>query len=237
MDCRRVQDQLNEFYEDQLDPKAAEQIRGHLGMCPLCREELNSIRKVILGLKSQRLPDPGEAFWRDFPKKVRKTFYEGERPLRVPAFLRVWEGFYRTTRWLPFSKPINAAVSIAAIVLIVTGLLFFKAGWFWTGSRGTGEETLEEYFGGMEVVVSPFAPGSLESLSLYQLNDISEELTGWLAGMGSLGEEIQKGDGFLQEEDVFTQLHWLNSRELDFVYDALRARYLKSSTSLSIPMG
>jgi hypothetical protein len=236
MDCREVQDQLIDFHEDQLDRRDAEKIRDHLEMCPLCREELSSIEKVILGLKSQRLHDPGEGFWRGFPKKVRKSFHEGERPVRAPMLLRVREGFYGTTRWLPFSEPVNAAVSVAAIVLVIAGLLFFRAGWFWTGSRGIGEESLEEYFGGMGVVVSPFAPGSLGNLSLYQLSDISKELTGWLAGMGSLGEETLKGDGFLQEEDVSTQLDRLNTKELDFVYDALKTRYLKTSTSLFVPM-
>ncbi len=232
MDCREVQDQLIEFYQDQLDRRDAERIRGHLEVCHACREELSSIEKVIQGLRSQRLPDPGEVFWRDFPKRVRKAFYEGERPIRVPILLRVREGFYRTTNWLPFSKPVNAAVSIAAMVLIIAGLLFSKAGWFWTGSRGIGEEALDEYFGGIGVVVSPFTPGSLEALSLYQLEDISMGLMGWLGGRGSSVEEILKGDGFLQEEGVFNQLERLNSRELDFVYDTLKTRYLKSTTSL-----
>jgi len=100
------------------------------------------------------------------------------------------------------------------------------------GSREIGEEILEEYFGGIEVVASPFAPGSLESLSLYQLNDVSKGLMGWLGGMETSGEEILKGGGFLREEGVFNQLEELNSRELDFVYDVLKKKYLKSPTSL-----
>jgi hypothetical protein len=234
MDCREVQDQLIEFYEDQLDRKDAEHMRGHLAICPLCREELSSVEKVIVGLKSQRLPDPGEVFWRGFPKRVREAFWEGRGAVRDPILPRLWEGFYRTTRWLPFSKPVSAAVSIVAIVLILAGLLFFKAGWFWTGSRGIGEEIVEEYFGGMGAVVSPFAPVIVENLSLHQLNDISGELIGWLDGMGSSGDEILKRDGLLQEEEVLTQLEGLDSKELDFVYDALKTRYRKSSTSLSI---
>jgi len=236
MDCREVQDQLIEFYEDQLDRKDAEHMRGHLAICPLCREELSSIEKVIVGLKSQRLPDPGEVFWRGFPKRVREAFCEGRGAVRDPILPRLWEGFYRTTRWFPFSKPVSAAVSIVAIVLIIAGLLFFKAGWFWTGSRGIGGEIVEEYFGGMGAVVSPFAPVIVENLSLHQLDDISKELMGRLGGAASLGAEILKGDGFFQEEEVFIQLEGLNSKELDFVYDALKSRYFKSSTSLSIPL-
>ena len=237
MDCREVQDQLIDFYEDQLDRRDAEHIRGHLEICSLCREELSSIEKVILGLKSQRLSDPGEVFWGNFPKKVRRAFYEGGRSMRVPILLRVREGFYRTTNWLPFSKPINAAVSTAALVLIVVGLLFFRAGWFWMGSGGMGEEALEAYFGGTGVVVSPFAPGSLEDLSSYQLEDISTSLVGWINGMGSSAEVAVNGNGFLEDEDVFGQLGGLSSEELDYVYEILRKRYLKSTTFFPIPIG
>lgn len=237
MKCREVQDQLIEFYEGQLDRRDAEQIRNHLGMCPRCKEDLRAIEKVIGGLKSQCLPDPGAAFWRDFPKRVRKAFYKERRPIQVPIIQRVWEGIYWTPKWFSFSKPVSAGVSIAAIVLVIAGLLFFKVGWFWTGSREIGEETLEEYFGGVEVVVSPFTPGSLEEFSLYQLDDISRRLMGGFDGMGSSGEEVLKEDRFLQQEDVFAQLEGLNSEELDFVYDILETRYLKSATSISMPMG
>lgn len=237
MDCREVQGQLIEYYEDQLGRSDAEQIRGHLGICPTCREELSSIEKVIGGLKSQRLPDPGETFWRDFPKRVGRAFYEERRPIRVPILLRVWEGIYGTTKWFPFPKAVSAGISIAAIVLVITGLLFFRAGWFWTGTRGIGEETLEGYSGGIGAVTTLFIPGSLEGLSSYQLDDISKGLMGWLNGMGGSWEEILEGDGFHQEEDVFTQLEELNSLELDFVYDALRTRYLKTSTSFSRSIG
>jgi hypothetical protein len=237
MDCREVEDRLIEFYEDQLDRRDAEHIRGHLEICSLCREELSSIEKVILGLKSQRLSDPGEVFWRDFPKKVRKGFYAEGRSMRVPILLRVREGFYRTTNWLPFSKPVNAAVSIAAMVLIVVGLLFFRAGWFWMGSGGIGEEALEGYFGGTGVVVSTLAPGSLEDLSSYQLEDISTSLVGWLNGMVSSAYVAVNGNGFLGGEDVFAQLGGLSSEELDYVYDILRTRYLQSTTFFPIPIG
>ena len=236
MDCREVQDQLIEFTEDQLGRRDAEQIRGHLGICPACRKELSSIEKVIGGLKSQRLPDPGEAFWGDFPKRVGKAFFEERRPIRVPILLRVWEGIYGTTKWFPSPKAVSAAVSIAAIVLVIAGLLFFKAGWFWTGSRDIGEETLESYYGGIGTVVSSFTRGSLEGLSLYELDEISKGLVGWFDRMGGSMEEGIKGNGFLNGQEVFTQLEGLNSSELDFVYEILKTRYFKSSTSLSMSM-
>ncbi|NIS61125.1 MAG: hypothetical protein GTO13_10610 [Proteobacteria bacterium] len=232
MDCHEVQDQLIEFYENQLHGRDAEHIRDHLEICPLCGEELRSIEKVIVRLQSQRLRDPGEIFWRDFPARVRKAFYEGDIHIRISMLARVWERIYGFTTGLPFSKPVYAAVSIAMLVLIIGGLLSLKTGWFWMGSRGIGEEIVEVYPDGMEVLVSPFTDGSLEGLSLYQLEDISKGLRGWLNGMGSSVEEVLKGDRFAQGEDVFAQLEELSSEELDFVSDALKTRYLKSSTSL-----
>ncbi len=237
MNCREVQDQLVEFYGDQLDRREAERIDGHLRRCPACREELSSIEKVIGGLRSQRLSDPGEAFWRDFPKSVRKAFYEQDRHIRIPILPRVWEGIYGVSTWLFSSKPVNAALSIAAVLLIVAGVLFFKAGWFWMGSRGIGDQSVEVYSGGTEVLFSPFTPVILENLSLHQLNDISGELMGWLDGMRNSGDEILRRYGFLQEEEVLTQLEGLDSKELEFVYDVLKTRYLRSSTSLSLLMG
>jgi len=237
MDCREVQQQLIEFHEEQVGPTEAEEIRAHLRTCSGCREELRLIEKVIEGLKSQPLPDPGEAFWRDFPKRVSKAFSEGKRPMGVTILPRIREAVYAGTEWFSFSKPVGAAVSIATIFLIIAGLFFFKMGWFWTGSRDRGEETLEGYYGGIGTVVSFFTPGSLEGLSLYQLDDVSQGLLGWVDRMGSSMGEVLRGNGFIDGQDVFAQLEALSSEELDFVYEILKTRYFKSTTSLPMSMG
>lgn len=237
MGCREVQQQLIEFHEEQIGPMEAEEIRVHLRTCPGCREELRLIEKVIGGLKSQSLPDPGEAFWKDFPKRVSEAFYEGKRSMGVTILVRIREAVYASTEWLSFSKPVGAAVSIATILLIIGGLLFFKMGWFWTGSRDRGQETLEGYYGGIGMVVSFFTPGSLEDLSLYELDDISEGLLGWVDRMGSSMGDVLRGNGFIDGQDVFAKLEALSSEELNFVYEMLKARYFKSTSSLPMSMG
>jgi len=237
MNCGEVRDQLIEFYEDNLGPLDAEQIRIHLGTCPGCREELRAIEKVVGGLKSQRLRDPGEAFWRNFPKRVGEAFHQEEKSMGVPILPRVREWIYGSTRWLSFPKPVGAAVSIATVIVVIAGFLFFKTGWFGTESRGRGEETGEGYFEGVGTGVYPFAPGTLEGLSSYQLIEISQGLMGWLNGMGSSMEETFRGDGFLEVQDVFAQLEELDSEELDLVYEALKTRYFKSTTYLSLSIG
>lgn len=233
MDCREVQDQLIEFHEDELGRLEAERIGAHLEACPHCREELRTIEKVMEGLKSLRLPEPGEAFWRNFPKRVGEAIHGEGRPVKFPVLLKAWLGISEAVKGLSLSKPTRVAVSIAAVVVIVAGLFFFRAGWFWTGLR---EETLEGYFGGMEAVVSPFSVGPLETIPLSQLDDISRGLMGWLNGMES-AVEVLKGNESLRGQDIFAQLEELSSEELDFVYDVLRTRFLKSPSSLSMPIG
>ena len=118
-----------------------------------------------------------------------------------------------------------------------SGLFFFKMGWFWTGSRDRGEETLEGYYGGIGTVVSVFTPGSLEGLSSYQLDDISQGLIEMVDGMRTSIEEAVNGNGFIDGRDIFAQLEALSSEELDFMYEILKTRYFKSATSLPMSMG
>jgi hypothetical protein len=233
MDCREVQDQMIEFHEDQLGRLEAERIGAHLEACPHCREELRAIEKVMEGLKSLRLPEPGEAFWRDLPKRVGEAIHGEGRPVGLPILPRAWEGIYRAGKWFSFSRPLSVGVSVAAIVLIVVGALFFRTGPFWTGLR---EETPEGYFGGMEAVISSLSPGPLEGIPLSQLDDIARGLMGGLNGMES-AVEVFKGNESLRSQDIFAPLEELSSEELDFVYDVLRTRFLKSPSSLSMPIG
>ena len=79
--------------------------------------------------------------------------------------------------------------------------------------------------------------GSLEDLSLYELDEISKGLVGWFDLMGGSMEEGIKGNGFLNGQEVFTQLEGLNSSELDYVYEILKTRYFRSTTSLPMSMG
>jgi hypothetical protein len=235
MNCGEVRDRLIEFYEETLGPLGAEKIRIHLRTCPGCREELRTIEEVIGGLKSQCLRDPGEAFWRDFPTRVGEALHPVEKPKWVPLLPRLREWIYFSTRWLSFPKAVGAAVSIAAVTVVIAGFIFFKTGWFGTESRGKGGETVEGYFEVVGTGFHPFAPGILEGLTSYQLNEISQDLMASLNGMRGSMEETLRGSEFNGSQDVVALLEDLDSEELDFIYQRLRARYFKSSTSL--PMG
>jgi hypothetical protein len=237
MNCGEVRDQLIEFYEENLGPLDAEQIRIHLRTCPGCREELSAIEKVIGGLKSHGLRDPGEAFWRDFPTRVGEALHQEEKPKGVPILARLREWIYFSTRWLSFPKPVGAAVSIATVIVIIAGFIFFKTGWFGRESRGWEEETVEGYFEGVGTGFYPLALGTLEGLTLYQLNEISQGLMASINGMRGSIEGTLRGDGFNGSNDVFALLEELDSEELDFIYQRLRTRYFKSSTSLPMRVG
>jgi hypothetical protein len=238
MECRDVEIQLIEFHEGQLNHTDAQRIRDHLEECPRCRAELISIERVLSGLRSQQLSDPGEAFWKEFPQEVRSTLSHDERRhSEIHILPGVWEKMYGIIKGRHILKPVYAAVPIAAIILIVVGLLFFKGDLFRTGPSEMGEESLEGSFSTAGWAASPGPPVLLESLSSGELHYISQELVGWLDDMGNLGDESLLGEDVFQGEDVFATLDGLGPRELGLVYDALRLHYLKSSTSPSVPMG
>jgi len=107
--CHDIKEMTVPYLELDLDPARVHEVTAHLESCVSCRNEMESVRQVLVlvKLKDQAVPDPGERFWQDFPEMVR-------RQLSPP--------FRRSRTW-----PVWPAALAAAVVLFI-GLWLLMAG-------------------------------------------------------------------------------------------------------------
>jgi len=68
MTCRKVRKLVPLFAGDDLGPRTARAVRGHLDGCPACRQELEEIREALAQVKTaakaESVPDWSEGEWR-----------------------------------------------------------------------------------------------------------------------------------------------------------------------------
>lgn len=103
-DCSEIRTLLSEYLDDALDAKAKALADEHLGSCPACREELDSLKTLVKDLgsiESVRAPA-------DFLDQLRKRM---ERPSRLST-LREWL-FY------PLRVKIPLQLAGAAVVALI----------------------------------------------------------------------------------------------------------------------
>ncbi len=72
--CAITVERLAEYLADELDERAAAEMRAHLDGCAACRAEEAELAPV-LGMLARdaaaNVPDPGEPYWKDFAGRVR----------------------------------------------------------------------------------------------------------------------------------------------------------------------
>jgi len=114
MNCTDVKEWTVAYLELDLEASLVRNITAHLEGCPVCRDEMEAVRQVLVRLKRRAVPDPGDRFWNEFPDHVRHQLVhaQGEAtPLQRPSRpLRLWTG-------IPVrSWPMALAASVALLV-------------------------------------------------------------------------------------------------------------------------
>jgi predicted anti-sigma-YlaC factor YlaD len=123
MNCHEIQQITVPYLELDLDPARVHEVTTHLESCPNCREEMEAVRQVLVRLKGQTVPDPGEQFWAAFPSVVRRRLGDrvGGTERQRKSFVRAWRS--ASLRVWP--------LALAASVMIVAGTWFLTGGqWF-----------------------------------------------------------------------------------------------------------
>jgi anti-sigma factor RsiW len=117
--CHDIKEMTVPYLELDLDPARVHEVTAHLESCVSCRNEMESVRQVLVlvKLKNQAVPDPGERFWQDFPEMVRRQLSPRLRRRRI---------------W-----PVWPAALAAAVVLFI-GLWLLMVGQSFEGFRAKG---------------------------------------------------------------------------------------------------
>lgn len=102
MDCKRVREKLLDYLEGEVPSQKRKEIKAHLKECSRCNEEVKKLKRLFKLLDEETIFEPGEAFWRDFPKRV---YGRAKRRRRVPYI------------------PILAA---ASLLILISGLLLWR---------------------------------------------------------------------------------------------------------------
>ena len=114
MICSEVQERTVPYLELDLEASLVREITAHLEGCAECRAEMEAVRQVLVRVKGQAVPDPGEQFWREFPEGVRGQLVQAQgeatplKPLSHP--LRSWVGISMR------SWPMALAASVVLLV-------------------------------------------------------------------------------------------------------------------------
>ncbi len=122
MQCEQVRELLSLFMMGDLDDRAGRAMRSHLRDCPDCRDLLAELTDIGRALEQEKIPDPGEAFWKRFENSVMAEIDRNEPGKRfIPDILE------RFRAWVRRFEPVTAAGYAAAVgVVALLGFLFVR---------------------------------------------------------------------------------------------------------------
>jgi Putative zinc-finger len=95
MDCSEIRTLLSEYLDDALDAKVKAMVQEHLGTCPACREELDSLKTLVEGIGSLESVKAPADFLDQLHRRMERRSRISEikewlfRPLRVKIPLQL----------------------------------------------------------------------------------------------------------------------------------------------------
>jgi hypothetical protein len=110
--CRQDKQELVAFILGDLDREDGEAISRHLGDCPACRREMESLKRIFNGAgaaKKDMEKVMATVDWEALPERIARRVFDRPESLRAPAAGKTWFG--------PFLLRPLAASLLAGLVL------------------------------------------------------------------------------------------------------------------------
>jgi hypothetical protein len=119
MRCINEKDLILLCYNE-LTPVKEQEVRNHLEKCTECQHLYSSFKQTIFFAGKKKISDPGEKFWRDFPRAVFAKI-EKSSPWKV-----FWQDLRETVFVSPM-KPIFATAGVMTMVLMMSGYFYLAS--------------------------------------------------------------------------------------------------------------
>ena len=157
MKCKDIQKKLLDYSEGNTDQKTSLQIETHLRSCATCAQELQTFEETVRLLQSVPIKEPPEEFWNDFTRGVMQNVRRVERVTAPSFFVR-------------FPRFNMAVVAVAAILLVMSGVLFFiKSDGFKTHPQQLAQHQQDrETPGGLNETLEKIVPSKMVEEILHE---------------------------------------------------------------------
>lgn len=144
----------------------------HLRACATCREEAEATGGILGRIAREPIPEPGEAYWRDFGPRLRRriTAAAGSEPRRQPV----------RSVWRPAFWALPAA---ASLVLVAASAWLAWTGWRTAATPAGSSAELAQLEARIDAALEKTDAQDLDSM----------DALGGIPATGTLGEESGNG--------------------------------------------
>ena len=150
MRCSEIQSKLSLYADETLDSLEAVEAADHLSACPLCREQVDDIRRLTADLR--RLGRPGIPV--GVSNRIRLAVRD-ELSAGGPTFLSGASGDWLRMRFLP--------LGVGVVATLVIGLSFLNM--MFLGAQSAGEVIASDRGRDTRIMIAPGGPADADSIS------------------------------------------------------------------------
>lgn len=122
--CAAVRRVLTAYLDQELTPRRARWIEGHLQTCDPCRKELEGLHRMTLFLRSLPAPSRPQGYWSEALRKLRLKVQDLPRPTGIP----LWEPFLGVIEH-PVLTLVPVAFALGALVSTLAALELEEEAW------------------------------------------------------------------------------------------------------------
>jgi hypothetical protein len=216
MNCSEIKEFLIAQTFGDLSAEQEAELDKHLALCSECRQEREGILKLKGALQSQRITDPGDAFWRELSISTLERIRAQQASL-----LR---GIYHFV----FSPKLAYAVGVVGCLF----LFVYMFNHYLLPLSFPKDEPVVQRNNAPETALyqemaDELLTGAGPAYSVWDLDTVGlNEFSQWLSAQIKIGNQVDEwfapAIGYSGEEGIYQLIDQLDTEELDYIYQSLK---------------